>query len=175
MIALSNAFRSHPGVGWVRAGNIDQSTAVKLKQLEYENHILKSEILELKSQLAVEDLALDDHLFLFEIVLEYFGRRGSQERKIKLSWAEIFSIIAPIMKMDTDVRLVRQRFSSIIASVIRNEEDGIGLSEVSDKSFETIISYFIRCSFLELVNDRVVIVTRLGNRFINEYKILLKK
>ena len=175
MIALGNAFRSHPGIGWIRANSIKEGQAVEIERLQYENQSLRAENARIRSELISDELDLESHLNIYSIVIEYFGRRGSQERTVYLSWAEIFMIIGPIIKINTDIKYIRYKISSIIASGLQNEGEGIDLSEISDQSFETIMSYFVQCGFIEYVNDATVLMTRVGRRFLIEYSNLSNK
>lgn len=175
MIALSNAFRTHPGLGWVRANDVARTQIVEIERLQYENQSLRAEISQLKTDLSIENLDLESHLTIYSLAMEYYGRRGSQRRMVSLSWVEIFMILGSVVKINNDIRIVRERFSSIIASVLRHEGDGIDLSEIEDESFNTIIAYFMRYHFIEFVNENIILITRIGRRFMIEYNLLASK
>ena len=50
VIALSNAFKNFPGIGWIRADSVDRIQSVEIKNLEFENQILRQEVADLKSK-----------------------------------------------------------------------------------------------------------------------------
>ena len=155
-IALGNAFRTHPGLGWVRATQFDKVESVEIERLKYENQFLRAELEEMKSVVNAQEFDFESLLSIFRINVDYYVNLRSWSEFIEISWAEIFSIVGPIMKSHSEIEIIRGKMSSVISTALRKSQNAFEGAEINDLSFDEITSYFIRCNFIEMKNDHIM-------------------
>jgi hypothetical protein len=161
-IALSNAFRDHPGVGWIRADTVDERKSIEVARLEYENQNLRDEINKLKDSIRNYSIDHSELLEMHSIVIQWDYAGRNYERAIELSWLEIFKIIGPIIRRYVKINRVREKLTSIVTSVFSVDTPGISLAEIPSYVHEDIEFYFMGHEIIEIRNDAYFYLTARG-------------
>ncbi len=100
-LSLTKTIKLYPAVGWVRSNKVaSNEVLIDINRMRKENEKLLGTIAELESRVIPEDViklaSLED---TFEVTLEYklIGKHKSYEHitKVIVTWAEMFSCIAP--------------------------------------------------------------------------------
>lgn len=110
MIKLIKQF---PATGWVKADNVTDEKALKeILKLKNENEELKSKIniLEIQAPLGVEQLSSGDDSIDVDIAFRFTsdGKAKIKRALFKMTWNQIFSIIAPFMTNEASEKSIER-------------------------------------------------------------------
>lgn len=187
VVALSNAFRTHPGVGWVRANSImfdaEKSKAaleqrdkeishrqVEVRRLEYENDRLRREIELARSEAEVEAFDFDDLMELHSMVIKWPMDEHFMSKLLSLTWLEIFKIFAPLVKRHVYIARVRQQLTVLILAQIPEAWSINEPTYVDNDMCLDIETFFMGQLLMEVKNDNQIYMTDKGRKLLQSLK-----
>lgn len=135
-LSLSRTIKTYPAVGWVRGNNL--ATADVLAQI---NH-LRQENEELRKNASVQSnippeavLPIEALEKIFTMHLSMSTYDGVRKWTAKLSWKEIFALIAPYLLKSPNDETVKTALTNSLAASSSNEK---WTNEMDDQDFQTI-------------------------------------
>lgn len=173
--SLSNAVKSAPAIGWVRADKVaSEELLSEINELRKKNAELESKIsmLEKKDSPAVEDIAdLEEEITISGKSSSGYNR-SSYPTSIKMSWKDIFYKIAPF--------ILTTPHEGHMESVVGKE---LGLGIIDEQDFQTLKIQLmslglISCEYLSTVQGGMGWFWKLtsrGEKFLFEVRTVKTK
>jgi len=136
-ISLSKTMKTHPAVGWVRGDLIASAQLLsEINDLRKRNEWLEQRVRE--TQPAIEDIAGLDDSFELNGIYHRSSSRDQYERKMTLTWGELFAAIAPdIIGRPNDLVMLSE-FKDRMTALYREKNSTLsGTWYVSDCDYQT--------------------------------------
>lgn len=156
-VSLPKTIKMYPAVGWVRADQIAAVQALnELNELRKANQELHS-VIERMTPAGENLQGLDDQVGL---IFNYEAYKAVSERKVKITWGEIFAAVGPYIIEQPNDALMKMKFSSAVQALYQSRIGQIITNWFfSDEDFQTAK---IQLMALDLVNVQMVQTTAGG-------------
>ncbi|MBT9460571.1 MAG: DUF4062 domain-containing protein [Rugosibacter sp.] len=160
-LSLSKTIKTYPAVGWVRGSGVPNETLLlELNELRKQNSQLQQSIQKLSSveQPQIDNIANIDsaHTFHGSYNVYYREQRSEYDFECKITWRELFALIAPYLVEHPNDGSVKITLSKSLLE--RAGKDGTGPS-INDQEFKTIA---IQLSAYGLIETRYTQTTKGG-------------
>ena len=137
-LSLSKTIKTYPAVGWVRADRIASAEILsEVNDLRKRNLELENQVAQMESRnprLVLDNLAgLDDEL---EVHGAYWLHNERYGWRAKISWREIFSLIAPYLLEILSDATVKQVLADSVYRQTR--QTGGGSISIDDQEYQTV-------------------------------------
>jgi hypothetical protein len=141
-LSLSKTIKTYPAIGWVRADSVASSQALsEMVELQAENKRLRETLASANPAPAVPDIADFDDTFVLSGTYKNSSSDYKRDWSAKLTWREIFSLIAPSLMEnpnDASVHIDLKRVGLRCAKI-----DNKHSTELDSQVFDTVKIQFI--------------------------------
>lgn len=160
-LSLSKTIKTYPAVGWVRGGSIPNETLLlELNELRKQNTELQQSIQKLAAveRPLIENIANIDSPYVFHgtYYQSYRGHSSEHEFECKISWRELFALIAPYLVEHPSDTAVKVQLSK---SLLERAGKSGTTAHINDQEFKTV---GIQLSAYGLIQTRYTQTTKGG-------------
>lgn len=167
VVALINAINDYPRTGWERVTSYENSDLLnQINDLRIENENLKDQLEYENLSKQQEKLVLQ---FPWDETYSFKGHGIPTEYKntfipVSLTWAQIFSIIGPILLTEDSQIIILSKFSHALFL------DTDPQFRVDDLAFQLIIAELFKYGIIDIENDHILL-TKIGKQCLNTKRI----
>lgn len=154
VVALTNAINDYPRPGWERVTSYENSDLLnQINDLRIENNKLKAMLDSKKQEEEHKKLIMQFPWKEFQSFMGYSKWDGYENVYIPvtLTWEQIFSIVSPILLVQSSISLVHYAFNHALFL------DRPPYFCVPDEKFELIVAEFLKYGIIDIAGDRITL------------------